>query len=299
MGNIKSTTYKRGVYMGEEEEKEEEVFSPNEDLARSFEYWQKEYYDGVAIYFSKQNKERGMIAFELWEQRFLEFLAKSANSLLPIYNNNVKRKSVNSYFDESVYRSWKKGKGNAIEALLTEAIISARDGRLENVKVDVNESITHLSDNSKLSNNRVFLVHGHDEAVIHETARFLGKLMLDVKILREQPNSGRTIIEKFIDHSDVAYAVVLLTGDDRGGKANDKFEDQKLRARQNVILELGFFLGKLERKRVCVLYQDGVDIPSDYNGVLFIPLDKNGAWRFQLARELKVAGLNIDMNNAV
>lgn len=284
--------------MGEEEE-EEEVFSPNEDLAKSFEYWQKEYYDGVDIYFSKQNKERGMIAFELWEQRFLEFLAKSANSLLPIYNNNVKRKSVNSYFDESVYRSWKKGKGNAIEALLTEAIISARDGRLENVKVDLNESITHLSDNSKLFNNRVFLVHGHDEAVIHETARFLGKLMLDVKILREQPNSGRTIIEKFIDHSDVAYAVVLLTGDDRGGKANDKFEDQKLRARQNVILELGFFLGKLERKRVCVLYQDGVDIPSDYNGVLFIPLDKNGAWRFQLARELKVAGLNIDMNNAV
>ena len=282
-----------------EEEVEEEVLSPNEDLARRFEYWQKEYYDGVDIYFSKQNKERGMIAFELWENRFLEFLAKSAISLLPIYNNNVKRKSVNSYFDESTYRSWKRGKGNSIEALLTEAIISARDGRFENVKDDLNDSATYLSENSKPSSNRVFLVHGHDEAVIHETARFLGKLMLDVKILREQPSSGRTIIEKFIDYSDVAYAVVLLTGDDRGGKANDKFEDQKLRARQNVILELGFFLGKLERKRVSVLYQDGVDIPSDYNGVVFIPLDKNGAWHFQLARELKAAGLNIDMNNAI
>lgn len=146
--------------------------------------------------------------------------------------------------------------------------------------------------------NRVFLVHGHNEAAIHETARFLERFDLDVTILREQPNSGRTIIEKFIDFSDVAFAVILLTGDDRGGKIDEAYENQKPRARQNVVLELGFFLGKLGRKRVCALYQDGVDIPSDYSGVLFIPLDKNGAWQMSLARELKSAGLDIDMNKA-
>ena len=64
-------------------------------------------------------------------------------------------------------------------------------------------------------------------------------------------------------------------------------------------LELGFFLGKLGRKRVCALYQEGVDIPSDYSGVLFIQLDRGGAWRLTLARELKAAGLDIDMNKAV
>lgn len=147
--------------------------------------------------------------------------------------------------------------------------------------------------------NRVFLVHGHNEVAIHETARFLERFDLDVTILREQPNSGRTIIEKFIDFSDVAFAVILLTGDDRGGKIDETYENQKPRARQNVVLELGFFLGKLGRKRVCALYQDGVDIPSDYSGVLFIPLDKNGAWQMSLARELKSAGLDIDMNNAL
>jgi len=147
--------------------------------------------------------------------------------------------------------------------------------------------------------NRIFLVHGHNEEAIHETARFLERFDLQVTILREQPSSGRTIIEKFIDFSDVSFAVVLLTGDDRGGKFDIPYEDQKPRARQNVILELGFFLGKLGRKRVCALYQEGVEIPSDYSGVLFILLDRSGAWHLALARELKAAGLEIDMNKAV
>ena len=109
----------------------------------------------------------------------------------------------------------------------------------------------------------------------------------------------QTIMEKFIEFSDVAFAVVLLTGDDRGGSQNTRFEEQKPRARQNVILELGFFLGKLGRKRVCVLYQETVEIPSDYAGVIFVPFDAAGAWRFTLARELKASGLRIDMNQAL
>lgn len=147
--------------------------------------------------------------------------------------------------------------------------------------------------------NTVFLVHGHDEAVIHETARLLERLDLKVVILREQPNSGRTIIEKFVDYSNVGFAVVLLTGDDRGGVKTLGFDEQKLRARQNVILELGYFLGKLGRHRVCTLYQEDIEIPSDYHGVLFLPLDRPGAWRLALARELKAAGLDIDMNKAL
>ena len=147
--------------------------------------------------------------------------------------------------------------------------------------------------------NTVFLVHGHDEAIIHETARLLERFGLDLIILREQPNSGRTIIEKFVDYSDVGFAVVLLTGDDRGGVKSLASGEHKLRARQNVILELGFFLGKLGRSRVCALYEEGVEIPSDYGGVLFLPLDRAGAWRLALARELKAAGLDIDMNKAV
>jgi predicted nucleotide-binding protein len=147
--------------------------------------------------------------------------------------------------------------------------------------------------------NRVFLVHGHDEGTIQEAARWLERFALRVTILREEPNAGRTIIEKFIDFSDVVFAVVLLTGDDRGGPLKTPYDAQRLRARQNVILELGFFLGKLGRKRVCALYQQDVEIPSDYDGVLFVPIDSSGAWRLALARELKAAGLDIDLNKAV
>lgn len=101
------------------------------------------------------------------------------------------------------------------------------------------------------SHHRLFLVHGHDEAALNQVARFLELLKQDVVVLREQPNRGQTIIEKFEDYSDVAFAVVLLTPDDRGGSADSDGGDQNLRARQNVILELGYFLGRLGRNRVC------------------------------------------------
>ena len=150
-----------------------------------------------------------------------------------------------------------------------------------------------------VSGHRIFLVHGHDEGVLHETARFLEKLQQEVIILREQPNEGRTIIEKFEEYSDVGFAVVLLTADDRGGPETMPFEEQKPRARQNVIFELGYFIGRLGRNRVCGLYTENVEIPSDYSGVLYVQIDEHGAWRMALAKELKAAGFPVDMNLAI
>ncbi len=147
--------------------------------------------------------------------------------------------------------------------------------------------------------DKVFVVHGRDEGARESVARFLERLGLTPVILHEQPNRGRTIIEKFVDHSDVGFAVVLLTGDDVGRLADKMPDADKPRARQNVILELGFFLGRLGRERVCPLYRPGVELPSDYDGVVFVELDRNGAWKMLLARELKAAGLPVDMNRTV
>lgn len=147
--------------------------------------------------------------------------------------------------------------------------------------------------------NRVFLVHGHHEAALQSCARFIEKLELPLTVLREEPNQGRTIIEKFIDYSDAGFAVVLLTADDRGGTADQPYDEQSLRARQNVIFELGFFIGKLGRERVCALYDEGVEVPSDYQGVAFVPFDNRFAWRLELAKELRAAGLPVDLNKAV
>jgi len=148
------------------------------------------------------------------------------------------------------------------------------------------------------SANAVFVVHGRDESAKHSIARFLEQIGLSPIILHEQPDKGRTIIQKFEDHTDVVFAVVLLTPDDEG-RLWGSSGGLSLRARQNVILELGYFIGKLGRARVCALKGDGVEEPSDLHGVLYIPLDSGDAWRLTLARELKAAGLNVDMNKVV
>jgi predicted nucleotide-binding protein len=94
----------------------------------------------------------------------------------------------------------------------------------------------------------------------------------------------------------VGFAVVLLTSDDVGGIDPENLQP---RARQNVILEFGYFLGALGRRRVCALKAEGVEVPSDLSGILYIAIDSEGVWRFRLASEIKVAGFDIDLNDAV
>lgn len=116
-------------------------------------------------------------------------------------------------------------------------------------------------------------------------------------VLHEQPNQGKTIIEKFEHHADVDFAVVLLTPDDIGHPSNRQ-DLARPRARQNVVLELGFLMGTLGRHRVCVLHAGDLELPSDYSGVLYLPLDAGGAWRFLLAKEMKASGMRMDLNLA-
>jgi predicted nucleotide-binding protein len=145
----------------------------------------------------------------------------------------------------------------------------------------------------------IFVVHGRSEAPKQEVARFLDQVTnLRPIILHEQPSSGRTIIEKFEDHAaTAAFAVVLLTGDDEGGLLGS--DDRRRRARQNVVFELGFFIASIGRARVAVLHEADVELPSDMSGVLYTSLDANGAWRLELAREMRAAGIEVDMNRAL
>jgi predicted nucleotide-binding protein len=128
-------------------------------------------------------------------------------------------------------------------------------------------------------------------------ARTLEKLGLNPIILHEQANSGKTIIEKFEEHSNVGFAIVLLTDDDLGKAKKD--ENLNARARQNVILELGYFIGKLGRNRVCPLYTKGVELPSDLYGLLYLEIDSSEYWKISLAKELKAAGYDIDVNKII
>ena len=157
-------------------------------------------------------------------------------------------------------------------------------------------AVNTLTGRSIISTGRkVFVVHGHDNEAKESTARFLEKLKLEPIVLHEQANSGRTVIEKFEVYSeDVAFAVVLLTPDDLG-KSAKAGASARPRARQNVILELGYFLGRLGRTKVCALYKGGVELPSDYQGVLYIEIDEAGAWKTKLAQELIQAKITIEL----
>ena len=143
--------------------------------------------------------------------------------------------------------------------------------------------------------DEVFIVHGHDEAAKHAVARFVEKFDIEPIILDEQANKGQTIIDKFEEHAgEAGFAIVLLTPDDVG-RSKDETND-KYRARQNVILELGYFLCGLGRERVCVLYKEGVELPSDIHGILYVLMGDSDGWQLKLGQEMQAAGLPVDLN---
>jgi predicted nucleotide-binding protein len=143
----------------------------------------------------------------------------------------------------------------------------------------------------------VLVVHGHNDEAKQAVARFIEQLDLHPVIVHEQPSRGRTIIEKFESCSNVGFAVVILTRDDVAGP--NGAGDQSFRARQNVVFEMGYCIGKLGRNRVCALHEDGVELPSDMSGVVYVSYDSLGAWKLQLAKEIRAAGIEIDMNRVL
>ncbi len=143
--------------------------------------------------------------------------------------------------------------------------------------------------------NKVFIVHGRDEHAKTDAARFIESIGYEAIILHEQVSGGKTIIEKIDAHTNVGFGLILYTPCDSGGLATDK--NQKYRARQNVVFEHGYLIGKIGRNKVCALVKDGVETPNDINGVVYVPLDSHGAWKVKVANEMKAAGYAIDLNN--
>jgi len=139
----------------------------------------------------------------------------------------------------------------------------------------------------------IFVVHGHDAGFKNQVADVLRRAGLNPVILHEQPNGGKTIIEKFEQHGGSAgFAVILLTADDVGGPSLDQVQP---RARQNVIGEMFWFAGKLGRSKVCALKKGDLEVPSDFASVVYTPVDERGAWKTDLLKELQAAGYS-DLN---
>ncbi|MFY9822935.1 MAG: TIR domain-containing protein [Thermoanaerobaculia bacterium] len=147
---------------------------------------------------------------------------------------------------------------------------------------------------------RVFVAHGHDLGAKEEVVRLLRAFKLRPVVLSEEADSGRTIIEKIEDYSDVAFSIVLLTPDDIGGT---NLNDLTPRARQNVIFELGYFFAKLGRRKVVALSKkkgdQKIEVPSNYSGILYLEMDPTRGWKMRLAEEMAAAGFEIDFNQVL
>ena len=145
---------------------------------------------------------------------------------------------------------------------------------------------------------KVYIAHGHDEKAKTTVAEFVENLGLKVTVLDEQPNNGLTVIENLERYAnDTGFAIALLTPDDVGAVKDQADRQLNPRARQNVLLELGYLIGKLNPNQVCILYKDGVELPSDIHGVvLYVPMDSADAWKLELSQGMRKAGLPIDMS---
>ena len=146
------------------------------------------------------------------------------------------------------------------------------------------------------NNNKVFIVHGHDDLAKETVARSLEKMGFEAIILHEQPDEGKTVIEKIEANSDVAYAVVLYTECDLGRDKTLPESENQNRARQNVVFEHGYLTAKLGRDHVCPLVKGKVETPGDISGVVYTPMDDNKAWEMKLYKNMKAVGINVDLN---
>lgn len=180
-------------------------------------------------------------------------------------------------------------------ALLRQAVASLEE-QLEEMGDEREERAGNDEAPAQLPSRKIFVVHGHDDGARETVARFIERIGFEAIILHEQANRGRTVIEKVEAHGDVGFAVVLLTPDDVGGQSAEAL---KQRARQNVILELGYFIGLLTRERVCALRKGDVEIPSDFAGVVYQTFDEGGGWKTALARELQDVGYDVDWNKVM
>ena len=197
---------------------------------------------------------------------------------------------------ESVYHeSWESGKKKIINLIDT----MLEDISLTELDKSVNNETPVTVEKAKLAvaaaKNEVFIVHGHDETAKTKTARFIEKLGFKPIILHEQASGSKTVIEKIEAYSNVGFGVVLYTPCDIGAKKEDNPSMQN-RARQNVVFEHGFLIGKIGRENVCALVKGDIETPNDISGVVYVKMDEEDAWHLKLARELRASGYDVNMN---
>lgn len=232
--------------------------------------------------FAKKDITASNPDFVAWNNSLIRFMEKNYGN-----NSTTTKNFKNRSYSLSV---WFPGTptGDFINAYKKDMQVTSKELEilLEEENENSNYKLIELGKNKNTSSKKVFIVHGRDDSKKYELSGFLYEQGLKPIILHEQVNNGQTIIEKIEKNSDVGCAIILLTPDDEG-KLRDSDLPLKTRARQNVIFEAGYFMGKLGRNRTILL--SGVEeTMSDIDGIVYLNINN---YKSDLLKELKELNL--------
>jgi predicted nucleotide-binding protein len=247
----------------------------------------------VAPAYAKRGSDFGRERFAAWRRQFEKFLdanLRGASSRLSAKLHKVALYRGRSESDLDVFM---REDGEPCAAFIDSLKLDVQNGEFEEQSAPVKPAERKSAEGGAKC-KRVFVVHGHDDLLKTKTARFIEKLGYEAVILHEQASRGMTIIEKIEAHTEVGFAIVLYSPDDRGNTAAAAGSGELLpRARQNVVFEHGYLMAKLSRARVVPLVSGKVELPSDISGVVYVD-DTN--WQFEIAKEMRAAGYEVDFN---
>lgn len=253
--------------------------------------------DEVFVAYEKKGIAFGDKRFDAFKRVFI----KTISDIIPSETSNANASltqhgySINQY--DGIGMNFWRNKGDKINAYLESLILDIKNNEIDlTIKKPATETPPIIKEKAlhPLRKNKVFIVHGHDGEVKSRTARFIEKLGFEAVILHEQASRGKTIIEKIELYTDVGFAIVLYTPDDKGNDIESaKNSEYNLRARQNVIFEHGYLIAKIGRENVVPLVTDDIELPNDISGVVYI---SDSTWETDVAKEMKQSGYNIDFN---
>lgn len=249
--------------------------------------------------YSTRGSSYGNERFSSWRKKFTKFLEDN----LPGESSRLNAKLHHLFFsvgagESDAQRFWRED-GEITASFIDSLIVDIQAGEYEVItkKNEDKEESEQTSKEHSTNKYRVFIVHGHDELAKIQTARFIEKLGFEAIILHEQASRGKTIIEKIEAYTNVGFAIVLYTPDDKGNTKAEADKDQlNDRARQNVVFEHGYLMAKLGRDRVVPLMSGRVELPGDISGVVYV---SDTDWQIDIAKEMKSAGYPVDFNKLV
>jgi predicted nucleotide-binding protein len=248
----------------------------------------------VVAAYQQRGKEFGDQRFSAWQRALNQSLKKYLPRSIRNYNQLFSPFEIyHTRHGESDDAYFCRTTGIKVDSFLDSLILDIQNNEYD--FAPINKEVKQMETTPKAKSNKVFIVHGHDGHVKERTARFIEKLGFEAIILHEQVNKSRTIIEKIEDYSDVTdFAIVLYTPDDLG-VVKTKSDDLQPRARQNVIFEHGFLMGKLGRENVVPLVEGDIELPNDISGIVYV----SEGWEMKIAQEMHEAGYDVDFNKLI